>query len=81
VIDGPFTEAKELIAGYCVLQVRSREEAIEWAKRAPFGTEVQGRETPEVEVRQVMGPEDFAPGGGWSTEPVDPALGEKLSRS
>ncbi|MEO8700246.1 MAG: YciI family protein [Kofleriaceae bacterium] len=72
VTDGPFAEAKELIAGYCILQVKSREEAIEWAKRAPFGTEIPGRSPPEVEVRQVMGPEDFAPGGGWSTEKLDP---------
>jgi hypothetical protein len=83
VIDGPFAEAKELIAGYCIIQVKSREEAIEWAKRAPFGTEVPGRDTPEVEVRQLMGPEDFAPGGGWSTEGADGAtpLGEKLGKS
>ena len=68
VIDGPFAEAKELIAGYCILQVKSRDEAIEWAKRAPFGNDVDAGEPPEVEVRQLMGPEDFAPGGGWSTE-------------
>jgi hypothetical protein len=73
VIDGPFAEAKELIAGYFIIEVKSREEAIEWAKRAPFETAVPGRDTPEVELRQLMGPEDFAPGGGWSTEGVDPA--------
>jgi hypothetical protein len=47
VIDGPFTEAKELIAGYWILQVKSREEAIEWAKRIP--AEICGID--EVEVR------------------------------
>jgi len=54
VIDGPFTETKELIAGFWLFDVRSREEAIEWVKRAPFdgGT--------EIEVRQVFAPEDFA---------------------
>ena len=53
VIDGPFTEAKELIAGFWLWQVRSMEEAIEWLKRAPFdgGT--------EVEIRQVFEAEDF----------------------
>jgi hypothetical protein len=55
VTDGPFTEAKELIAGFWLWQVNSKEEAIEWLKRAPFdgGT--------EVEIRQVFEPQDFAP--------------------
>jgi hypothetical protein len=52
VIDGPFAEAKELIAGYWLIQVRSKEEAIEWAKRVPFS---EG----EVELRQVFELEDF----------------------
>jgi hypothetical protein len=53
VIDGPFSEAKELIAGFWLWQVKSKEEAIEWLKRAPFdgGT--------EVEIRQVFEAEDF----------------------
>jgi|SRR5579884_2474313 len=53
VIDGPFTESKELIAGFWLWQVRSMEEAVEWLKRAPFdgGT--------EVEIRQVFEAEDF----------------------
>ena len=53
VIDGPFTETKELIAGFWLWQVKSKEEAIEWLKRAPFdgGT--------EVEIRQVFETEDF----------------------
>ena len=53
VIDGPFTEAKELIAGFWLWQVRSMDEAVEWLKRAPFdgGT--------EVEIRQVFEAEDF----------------------
>jgi hypothetical protein len=54
VIDGPFTEAKELVAGYWLIQVKSREEAIEWARRVPF-------EEGEVEVRQVFELEDFGP--------------------
>ena len=54
VIDGPFTETKELVAGFWLWQVRSKEEAIEWLKRAPF------REG-EVEIRQVFEAEDFGP--------------------
>ena len=53
VIDGPFTEAKELIAGFWLWQVKSKEEAIEWLKRAPFGGGT------EIEVRQVFEAEDF----------------------
>jgi hypothetical protein len=52
VIDGPFAEAKELVAGFWLWQVKSKEEAIEWLKRAPF------REG-EVEIRQVFENEDF----------------------
>ena len=53
VIDGPFAETKELLAGFWLLQVKSKEEAIEWIKRAPFdgGT--------EVEIRQIFEDEDF----------------------
>src|SRR5437762_6976673 len=54
VIDGPFTETKELVAGFWIWQVKSREEAIEWLKRAPF-------EDTEVEIRQVFEAEDFGP--------------------
>lgn len=59
LIDGPFAETKELIAGYTLIQVRSREEAIEWTRRfpAPMG-ELQDA---EVEVRQLFELEDFAP--------------------
>jgi hypothetical protein len=52
VIDGPFTETKELIAGFWIWQVKSRDEAIEWLKRAPF-------QEGEVEIRQVFESEDF----------------------
>lgn len=58
VVDGPFTEAKELIAGYWIIQVKSREEAIEWAKRIP--AEVCG--IGEVELRPFYELEDFVPG-------------------
>jgi hypothetical protein len=56
-VDGPFAESKELIAGYWVIQVKSREEALEWARRAPapFGPDSDG----EIEVRQYFELEDF----------------------
>lgn len=54
VIDGPFTEAKELVAGYWIWECASREEAIEWLKRAPFDGGA------EVELRQVFTIDDFA---------------------
>src|SRR5262252_8319852 len=53
VVDGPFAETKELVAGYWLWQVKSMEEAVEWLKRAPF-------EDTEVEIRQVFELEDFA---------------------
>ena len=53
VVDGPFTEAKELIAGFWIWQVKSKEEAIEWVKRAPFGPGV------DIEIRQIFESEDF----------------------
>ena len=57
VVDGPFTEAKELIAGFSILQVKSLEEAIEWVKRGPSSSIGDY----EVEIRQVFEMEDFAP--------------------
>ena len=67
VIDGPFAETKELIAGFWLWQVKSKEEAIEWLKRAPFdgGT--------EVEIRQVFEAADFSPA-------ATPELREKEER-
>lgn len=57
VIDGPFAESKELIAGFWLWKVNSKEEAMEWAKRCPNPT---GAES-EIEIRQVFDPEDFGP--------------------
>jgi hypothetical protein len=75
VIDGPFPETKELIAGYWIIQVNSREEAIAWAKRipAPHGEGQEG----EIEIRQFFELEDFAP-----CEAVNRArdLGQELAR-
>ena len=56
IVDGPFTEAKELVAGYTIIQVKSREEALEWTKRFPN----PGLEDGEIEVRQMFELEDFA---------------------
>ena len=55
VTDGPFTESKELVGGYWVIQVKSKEEAVEWAKRAPM------QDGDIIEVRQVQEIEDFPP--------------------
>ena len=74
-IDGPFPESKELIAGYWVIQVKSREEAIEWAKRAPAPH--GPNEDSEIELRQFFEMEDFGP-----SEAVDRAreLGKELEK-
>jgi hypothetical protein len=60
VIDGPFSEAKEVIGGYWIIQVRSKEEALEWAKRIPFGTEVHPGQEVEVELRRITEPSDLS---------------------
>ena len=59
VVDGPFAESKELIAGYTMIQVKSKEEALEWTRRfpSPFGEQADG----EIEVRQLFELDDFAP--------------------
>ena len=57
VVDGPFSEAKELIAGFWLIEVKSKEEAIEWVKRVPNPTGEEG----EIEIRQVFEAEDFGP--------------------
>lgn len=55
VVDGPFAETKELVAGYWILQAKSKEEVVEWLKRAPF-------QEGEVEIRQIFELEDFEQG-------------------
>lgn len=59
VVDGPFSEAKELIAGYTIIQVKSREEALEWSRRFPNPHLADG----EIEVRQLYELDDFKPTG------------------
>jgi hypothetical protein len=71
VIDGPFAETKELVAGFWILQVKSKEEAIEWIKRAP--NPMPGTES-EIEIRQVFEAADF----GEALTPELRAAEEKL---
>ena len=68
VVDGPFTEAKELIGGYWMIQVRSREEAVEWASRVPLA------EGEQVELRQVFEMTDFPAEVQSLAVPVEKAL-------
>jgi hypothetical protein len=70
VIDGPFAETKELIAGFWIWQVKSKEEAIEWVKRAP--NPMPGTES-EIEIRQIFEAEDFG-------EALTPELREQDAR-
>jgi len=74
IIDGPFAETKELIAGYWVINVKSRQEAIDWARKIPATND--SNEEGEIEVRQFFELEDFAPG-----EAVDhhKEVGKKLA--
>src|SRR6186713_1840964 len=71
IIDGPFAETKELISGYWIIKVKSREEALDWAKRIPF------KNGEEVELRQFFEMEDFEPGEGVEEAK---ALGQKMER-
>jgi hypothetical protein len=59
VTDGPFAETKELIAGYWMIQVKSKEDAIEWAKRVPFAQLPHDGRVAEIELRQVFEVSDF----------------------
>ena len=75
VVDGPFAETKELIAGYWIIQAKSMAEAIAWATRAPNPS---GNEESEIEIRQFFEMEDFAP-----SPAVDRAfeLGKELAKT
>jgi hypothetical protein len=75
IIDGPFAETKELIGGYWIIKVKSREEAIEWAKRAP-NPHGEGNEG-EIELRQIFDLDDFTP-----SEAIDRhrELGKQLAK-
>jgi hypothetical protein len=69
VVDGPFTETKELVAGFWLIQVRSKEEAIEWVKRCPCPHKGDA----EIEIRQVFEAEDFG-------QDLTPELAERWRR-
>ncbi|MBV9578037.1 MAG: YciI family protein [Chloroflexi bacterium] len=69
VVDGPFAETKELIAGFWLIQVKSRDEAIEWVKRCPNPMDTES----DIEIRQVFDPEDFG-------EAFTPELREREAR-
>ena len=73
VTDGPFTEAKEVLGGYWMIQVKSKEEAVEWAKRCPAS------DNEMIEVRQVQEFEDFTPEAQKAGR-KEPALGEQLKQ-
>ena len=73
VTDGPFTEAKEVLGGYWMIQVKSKEEAVEWAKRCP------GSDNEVIEVRQVQEFEDF-PADVQKAGRSEPALREQLKQ-
>ncbi len=71
VTDGPFAEAKETVGGYWIIQVKSKEEAIEWAKRAPMGDDEI------IEVRQVQEMSDFPPDVQAAAAGFEEMLGKK----
>jgi len=73
ITDGPFTETKELIAGFWLWQVRSMEEAVEWLKRSPFGP------GDEVEIRPVFEAEDFGPHMTPELKEQEERLRDKIS--
>ena len=80
VIDGPFAETKELVAGFMILQVKSLEEAIEWVKRSPNCDAGES----EIEIRQIFEPEDFAYGfseeGMQQEKEIRAQLAEKAAK-
>jgi hypothetical protein len=79
VIDGPFAETKELIAGYWLFQVKSKEEAIEWVKRCPnpMGAESES----EIEIRQVFEADDFGPQFTPELREAEARLGAQMAEN
>jgi hypothetical protein len=68
VVDGPFAESKELIAGYWIIQVKSKAEAVEWARRVPFDVDGPSGSGGQIEVRQLFETADFEPELSGSAE-------------
>ena len=77
VVDGPFTEAKELVAGYTIIQVKSREEALEWTRRFPK----PHHEDCEIEIRQMFELDDFGASEQVESIPRDGCRGEEVVAS
>jgi hypothetical protein len=75
VIDGPFTETKELIAGYWMMQVKSKQEVIDWVKRCP--NPFPGTES-EIEIRQVFEAEDFGPAMTPEIKEIEERVGQQM---
>jgi hypothetical protein len=77
VVDGPFAETKELIAGFWIIQVKSREEAIEWVKRCPNPMNVDS----EIEIRQIFDPEEFGAEFTPELREREARLAEQMARN
>jgi hypothetical protein len=77
VVDGPFSEAKELVAGFWLWQVKSKEEAIEWVKRCPNPLNTDT----EVEIRQVFEAEDFGPALTPELRDAEERLREQVTKN
>jgi hypothetical protein len=81
IIDGPFTETKELIAGFWIIQVKSREEAIEWVKRVPNPVPSEGSTEFEIEIRQVFDAEDFGEAFTPELREAEARLGAQMAEN
>jgi len=77
VTDGPFSETKELIAGFWILQCKTREEAIEWVKRAPFG----GHSGLEVEIRQIFDAAEFGEAFTPELQAAEAKIGQQMKEN
>ena len=78
IVDGPFAETKELIAGYTIIQVKSRAEALEWARRFPNPHKEDG----EIEIRQLFELEDFTQGEAIGRfREMEAGIGKKIAQS
>ncbi len=77
VIDGPFAETKELIAGFWIIQVKSREEAIEWVKRCPNPMEGES----DIEIRQVFDQDDFGEAMTPELREQENRIGEQMAKN
>jgi len=77
VIDGPFAETKELIAGFWLIQVKSRDEAIEWVKRCPNPMEGES----EIEIRQVFDQDDFGEALTPELRDQENRIGEQMAKN